>query len=41
MAEAYGIRGVDPRNSLHGAWAEALEERRRRTADQLALPLAA
>jgi hypothetical protein len=40
MAEAYGITGVDPRNSLHGAWAEAIEERRRREGQQLALPLA-
>jgi hypothetical protein len=40
MAEAYGITGVNPRNSLHGAWAEALEERRRREGEQLALRLA-
>ena len=27
MAEAYGVTGVRPRNSLHGAYAEAIERR--------------
>jgi len=40
MADAYGIVGVRPTNSLHGAYAEALEERRRREGEQLELPLA-
>jgi hypothetical protein len=39
MAEAYGIK-LRPRNSLHGAYAEALEQRRRRVGAQLELPLA-
>lgn len=29
MAEAYGVRGVKPRNSYHGTYAEALERRHR------------
>ncbi len=29
MAEAYGVRGVRPRNSLHGAYAAAIARRRR------------
>jgi SprT-like family protein len=45
MAEAYGLVGVAPRNSLHGAYADALEalDARRRAAGaavQLELPLA-
>ena len=40
MAEAYGIAGVAARSTLHGAYAEALEERRRRSGEQLTLPLA-
>jgi hypothetical protein len=30
MREAYGIRGVEVRGAVHGAYAEALERRRRR-----------
>jgi hypothetical protein len=46
MAEAYGVEGVDPPNSLHGAYADALEVIDARTAAaarsgvQLELPLA-
>jgi len=41
MTEAYGINGARPRSSLHGAYAEAIEARRRSGAEQLALDLAA
>jgi hypothetical protein len=45
MREAYGLRGVRVANSYHGAYADALERRRRRLASathpgQLALELA-
>ena len=40
MAEAYGVVGVRPRSTLHGAYAAALEERRLREGEQLELPLA-
>jgi hypothetical protein len=39
MAQAYGIT-VRPRNTLHGTYAAALEERRLREGQQLELPLA-
>jgi hypothetical protein len=39
MAEAYGIVDVRPRNVLHGTYAEAIERRRLREGEQLALPL--
>ncbi len=38
MEEAYGVRGVAPRSTLHGAYAEAIE--RLRAAPQLELDLA-
>jgi hypothetical protein len=46
MREAYGVTGVRPRGTLHGAYAEALERRaragRKRVAEgQLELPIAA
>jgi hypothetical protein len=41
MAEAYGVVDVQPRNSLHGVYAEAIERRRLSGGEQLALPLAA
>jgi SprT-like family protein len=41
IAEAYGIVDVQPRNTLHGAYAEALEQRRRGESEQLAMPIAA
>ena len=40
MAEAYGVVGVRPRSTLHGAYAAALEQRRLREGEQLELPLA-
>ena len=40
MGEAYGISGARPRSTLHGAYAEAIEARRR-GGEQLALDLAA
>ena len=40
MAEAYGVTGVMVRNSLLGAYAEALERRRLLDGEQLALALA-
>jgi hypothetical protein len=40
MTEAYGIVDVAARNSLHGAYAEALERRRRHSGEQLELDLA-
>lgn len=40
MAQGYGITGVNPRNSLHGAYAKALERRRLTAGEQLALELA-
>ena len=39
MTQAYGIT-VRPRNTLHGTYAAALEERRLREGEQLELPLA-
>ena len=39
MTQAYGIT-VRPRNTLHGTYAAALEDRRRREGEQLELPLA-
>ena len=41
MREAYGITAGRPRNTLHGAYAEAIEARRRIRGEQLALELAA
>lgn len=40
MAEAYGVVGVRPRNSFHGAYADAIERRRLTSGEQLELPLA-
>jgi hypothetical protein len=40
MTQAYGIT-VRPANTLHGTYADALEERRLREGEQLELPLAA
>ena len=40
MAEAYGIADVRPTSTLHGTYAEALEQRRLREGEQLELPLA-
>jgi hypothetical protein len=39
MTQAYGIT-VRPRNTLHGIYAAALEDRRMREGEQLELPLA-
>jgi hypothetical protein len=39
MAQAYGVRGLRPRNVHHGVYAEAIERRLRR-GSQLELPLA-
>lgn len=41
MAQAYGISGVQPRNALHGAYAEAIERRRAAAGAQLRLALTA
>lgn len=47
MAEAYGVQGIEPTSSLHGAYADAIEaiEARRAASEvawtQLELPLAA
>ncbi len=40
MAEAYGVRGVRARSTLHGAYAKAIEAQRKR-GNQLELELAA
>lgn len=40
MTEAYGVVGVRPRNSFHGAYADAIERRRLTSGEQLELPLA-
>ncbi len=40
MREAYGVRAVRPRGTLHGAYAEAIEAQRKR-GNQLELELAA
>jgi hypothetical protein len=40
MAQAYGIVDLTPPSTLHGVYAEALEERRLREGEQLQLPLA-
>jgi len=41
MSEAYGITRARPRSTLHGAYAEAIEARRRSGGEQLELELAA
>jgi hypothetical protein len=41
MQQAYGIRGLRPRGTLHGAYAEAIERARLEGGAQLAIPLAA
>lgn len=40
MREAYGIRGLRPSSTLHGAYAEELERRRLQAGEQMQLPLA-
>lgn len=41
MDEAYGISGLRPSSTLHGAYAEAIERARLSNGEQLALALAA
>ena len=36
MAEAYGVDGIAPRSTLHGVYAEAIEERLLAAAEQRA-----
>ena len=40
MAQAYGIDYVRPASTLHGVYAQALEQKRLREGEQLELPLA-
>ncbi len=41
MEESYGITGLRPSSTLHGAYAEAIEETRRGGGSQLTIPFAA